>query len=188
MLVAQFSNSSRWVLFYFIHVNNLLILLILVKSGSFVHDISLSHPNWQPTEEDFRTIGAELIKLAAQDLKIERLEVSHDVALEIFKNNPFKREQLPNISNQHNGIVTLYRVGDHIDISRGPMIASTRFVSKVNIASVHKVSAAKDSSSLYRVQGIALPIGFSMSHFGFNILKERAKKLVSYIFVMFNSY
>lgn len=105
--------------------------------------------------------------------------MNHDVALEIFKNNPFKREQLPNISNQNNGVVTLYRVGDHIDISRGPMVASTRFISKVNIASVHKVSAAKDSSSLYRVQGIALPIGFSMSHFAFNILMERAKKLVS---------
>lgn len=150
-----------------------------VRSGSFVHDIALNDSNWQPTDKDFHTLNVEFVKLAREDHKIERLEVSHDVALEIFRENPFKREQLPNISNQNDGVVTLYRVADHIDISKGPMIGSSSFVNFCKIASAHKVSGQDDACNLYRVQGVALPAGFTMSSFAFNILVERAKKLVS---------
>ena len=149
-----------------------------VRSGSFIHDIALNDSNWQPTEKDFHTLRVEMVKLASEAKKIERLEVSHEIALEIFRENPFKREQLPSISNQNNGIVTLYRVGDHIDISKGPMIASTSFIERCKIASAHKISNASDSCNLYRVQGVALPNGFRISPFGFEILVDRAKKLV----------
>lgn len=69
-----------------------------LKSGSFVHDISLQLPSWTPNKEELRAVSAEMIKLAAKKLKIERLEVGHDIALEMFKDNPYKREQLPSIS------------------------------------------------------------------------------------------
>lgn len=69
-----------------------------LRSGSFVHDISLNQKLWQPTQEELRAISAEMIKLAAKKLKIERLEVNHDLALEMFRDNPYKREQLPSIS------------------------------------------------------------------------------------------
>lgn len=69
-----------------------------VKSGSFVHDISLAQKGWQPSAEELRAISAEMIKLAGRRQKIERLEVSHDLAFEMFKDNPYKREQLPSIS------------------------------------------------------------------------------------------
>jgi large subunit ribosomal protein L39 len=148
-----------------------------VRSGSFIHDICLKEPNWEPTEQELRTLGAEMIKLASRDVKLERLEVPHEVALEMFRDNPFKREQLPSISNQNKGIVTLYRVEDHIDISRGPMVGSTRYLSRAHISSVHKLT--EGICNLYRVQGVSLPIGFSMNAFAFSILTERAKKLVS---------
>lgn len=91
-----------------------------VKSGSFVYDISLNNQSWQPNTEELRAISAEMVKLAAKDLKFERLEVIHDLAFEMFKEIPFKREQLPSISKD--GSVVIYRIGDHIDISRGPMV------------------------------------------------------------------
>ena len=69
-----------------------------VRSGSFVHDIFLNQTAWQPTKEDLRAISAEMIKLASKSLKIERLEVTHELAFEMFKENPYKREQLPSIS------------------------------------------------------------------------------------------
>ncbi|CRL06228.1 CLUMA_CG019062, isoform A [Clunio marinus] len=149
-----------------------------VRSGSFVHDIALNESDWKPSKEDFFTLKVEMTKFATQNLKVERLEVSHDIALEMFKENPFKREQLPSISNSNNGIVTLYRAGDHIDISKGPMVASTSFLGTSAIASVHKISAENASCNLYRVQGVALPTGISMNSFAFNnILVERARKL-----------
>jgi large subunit ribosomal protein L39 len=150
-----------------------------IKSGSFVHDISLKESKWKPSQSDLHALRIEMVKLASEELKIERLEVSHEIALEMFKDNPFKREQLPNISNRNNGNVTLYRVGDHIDISRGPMISNTSFVGICKIAGVHKISNPVDSHNLYRVQGVALPAGFTLSHFAFDVIANRASKLVS---------
>jgi len=148
-----------------------------VRSGSFIHDIALNDSKWQPSPEDLRALGTGMIKLGAEDKKIERLEVSHEIALEMFKDNPFKREQLPNISNKHNGIVTLYRVGEHIDISGGPMISSSCFVETCKIASVHKISTPDESCHLYRLQGIALPTNLRLTAFAFNVLVDRAKIL-----------
>lgn len=150
-----------------------------VRSGSFVHDIGLNDSNWKPTEKDLHALSIGLINLSSEAHKIERLDVSHEIALEMFKDNPFKREQLPSISNRNNGTVTLYRVDDHIDISRGPMIANTSFLNRCKIAAAHKISSAEDSCNLYRVQGVALPFSFTMSAFAFDILVDRARKLVS---------
>lgn len=147
-----------------------------VKSGSFVHDIQLQHNEWKPNVDELRTLSAGMIKLAAKNLRIERLEVGHELAIEMFRDNPFKREQLPSISNQNNGFVTMYRVGDHVDISRGPMIGSTSLLGKCTISSVHQLSKEKDGS-FYRVQGVALPKGFILNHFAYGILEERSRKL-----------
>lgn len=91
-----------------------------LKSGSFLYDISLDNKNWCPGKEELRALSAEMVKLAQRDLKFERLEVIHDLAFEMFKECPHKREQLPAISKS--GSVCVYRIGDHIDISRGPMV------------------------------------------------------------------
>lgn len=69
-----------------------------IRSGSFLYDISIDTDNWNPTKEELRAISAEMIKLSGKQLPIERVEVSHDLALEMFKDSPYKREQLPSIS------------------------------------------------------------------------------------------
>lgn len=69
-----------------------------IKTGSFVHDISINQQQWQPNKEELRALSAEMIKLAAKNLRIERLEVHHDLALEMFQYDAYKREQLPSIS------------------------------------------------------------------------------------------
>lgn len=150
-----------------------------IRSGSFVYDFAINQKDWKPTKHEMRTFSAEMIKLAAKDLKIERLDVHHDLALEIFEQNPFKREQLPSISSQSNGIITLYRCGDHVDISRGPMVSSSRMLGKCTIASMHEIDLPdRQGTYFYRAQGVALPLGLNLNHFAFGILEERAMKLV----------
>lgn len=171
-----------------------------VKSGSFVHDIFINEPSWSPNMAELRTISSEMIKLAAKDLKIERLDVSYDLALEMFKDNPYKKEQLPFIrrstssgmlffysshAQQFNiliesaiGNITVYRVGKHVDISHGPMIGSTGLLGRSTISAVHKIES-ENSGALYRVQGVALPVGFIINHVAYGILEDRSKKLVS---------
>ena len=50
----------------------------------------------------------------------------------------FKFEQIPQIAAQSVGgsTVTVYRMGDHTDISRGPMMASTDHIIRYNITAV----------------------------------------------------
>ncbi|XP_017483218.1 PREDICTED: 39S ribosomal protein L39, mitochondrial-like [Rhagoletis zephyria] len=148
-----------------------------IKTGSFVYDVVLRAQSWQPSKAELRALSAEMVKLAAKDLKIERLDVNNELALEMFADSHYKREQLPSIAQQNQGRVTLYRIGTHIDISRGPMVASSRFLGKCTVAAAHKIANEGDKDALYRVQGVALPAGFTLDHVAYGTLEERAKKL-----------
>nr|CAD7449358.1 unnamed protein product [Timema bartmani]CAD7462621.1 unnamed protein product [Timema tahoe] len=73
-----------------------------------------------------------MVKLCRQELKLERLSVDSQLALEMFEDNTHKSQQIPHIASQisHDNKVILYRVGDHVDISRGPMVGDTSFVGR----------------------------------------------------------
>jgi large subunit ribosomal protein L39 len=109
-----------------------------------------------------RVLSAEMIKLSRKRLPIERLEVEADVALEMFQHNKYKSQQIPEIaqSSPDRKTICLYRVGDFVDISKGPMMTHTGHVSKCTITAVHPIPKSKTSSeTLYRIQGVALPSG-----------------------------
>ncbi|KAG7211803.1 hypothetical protein KM043_011034 [Ampulex compressa] len=147
-----------------------------LKSGSFVHDVYLNIPNWQPTTSELCALSAQFVKLSNQELPIERLETTYEVAHEIFQSNPFKSEQMPDIAKKNNNKITLYRIGDYIDISKGPMVGNTYLMGRSTIASVHKLQS-ESIENLYRFQGVAIPRGIILNHFAYNILEQRAKKL-----------
>ncbi len=97
-------------------------------------------------------LSAAMHRLAEKELPFERLEVDEAVAMDIFKDNKYKVKQIPNIAAQSRTgnmtrstpvdfilcyylpfagkTVTLYKVGDHVDISRGPMVANTNFLGR----------------------------------------------------------
>jgi len=109
-----------------------------VKSGSFVYDVELSNlPEWTPTENELRILSANMVKLAQTSYRFDRLAVSEELALDIFQDNKFKKEQVPNIAQQSiDKKVILYRIGDHIDISKGPMIGNTDLLGRCTITAV----------------------------------------------------
>jgi len=75
-----------------------------VKSGSFVYDVELSNlPEWTPTENELRILSASMVKFAQKSHQFNRLAVSEELALDIFQDNKFKKEQIPNISQQSIG-------------------------------------------------------------------------------------
>ena len=117
-----------------------------VASGSFVADLDLglTEPHsWNPTKEELMVISAQIHRLAEQELPFQRLTVHTDVALAMFEENPYKTEQIPNIADER-GRLTVYKVanvnditdnvcaqvGDHVDISKGPMVGDTSFVGR----------------------------------------------------------
>lgn len=134
-----------------------------IESGSFVYDTVLPLKNWIPSERELLAIGNPVHKMYMDTEIFERLEVEPELAKKMFEDNPFKFEQIDSIAEaDENKKVTLYRCKDHVDISRGPMMANTGFVRAFNVASVH----AFDSpiGLVYRFQGIAHPSAFTVGY------------------------
>ncbi|PSN55985.1 39S ribosomal protein L39 [Blattella germanica] len=88
--------------------------------------------------DEMRILSSQMVSFCQNNHKFERLEVSTDLALEMFKDNKYKTEQIPFIASQisEGKSVILYRVGDHIDLSRGPMVADTSFLGRCTITAV----------------------------------------------------
>ncbi|KAL5019770.1 hypothetical protein ScPMuIL_002662 [Solemya velum] len=146
-----------------------------VKSGSFVYDADLDLPNWQPTQMELNCLSRIGTRLQHEDLKFDRLEVKASLASEMFEDNRFKSEQIPEIAAQ-SGRVTLYRLGDHIDISKGPMMSTTAHLARYTVTAVHDVESDK-YGPLKRVQGLAIPQQLNLHYWTYNKLVNRASKL-----------
>lgn len=147
-----------------------------IKSGSFLYDVYLDLPDWSLTVAEMRALSSLFTKLIEQQLPVERLEVDAHIALNMFEENPYKLKQIPNIAKYNDDKIVLYRIGKHIDISKGPMVGNTGIIGRCTIGAVHKIQNDA-GDTLHRFQGIALPKGILVNHFVYNILEERAKKL-----------
>lgn len=149
------------------------------RAGCFIYDVQLpTLENWKPTEAELLTLTRTFWSLQGRQLPFERLEVPLEIALELFKANPFKVKQLESIREKKpNTNVTLYRVGRFIDFSVGPMIPHTGILGKVTVAAVHPIEAS--CGRLYRFQGCALPTQLPMHFYAYKILADRAKKISS---------
>lgn len=133
--------------------------------------------NWIPSAQELRSLTALFWKLKENKSKFERLEVSLDLAKEIFQDNNFKYQQLESIASnlEVNQKLSLYRYDHHIDCSIGPMIPDPSCIGRVSITAVHKLNS--NIKNLYRFQGIAIPTQLPMHFFPYRILSERAAKL-----------
>lgn len=154
-----------------------------VRSGSFVYDVDVDLKDWNPSADELRILSGYFANLVHEDLKFERLVVDASLAEEMFADNPHKVQQIPQIASQlaDDNKIVLYRMGSHIDISRGPLIADTSLVGRCTVTAVHKVET--DKGHLFRFQGVALPKGIMLNHFAYGILEDRARKLNSFTWI-----
>lgn len=143
-----------------------------------MYDVQLSLEDWKPTTTELKVLSIEMIKFCQKEYPIECLTVSKDIAVEIFKNNPHKTEQIPSIAEHNDNKVSLYKVDTHIDISKGPMVPNTNHLGRITVANVIKLDTDIPGSPLYRFQGVALPRSIVLNHFAYCLLEERAKTLV----------
>lgn len=130
-----------------------------------------------------------MIKFCQKEHIIEYLSVSKELAFDIFSSNPHKTEQIPSIAEHNDNKITLYRVDNHIDISKGPMIPNTNHIGRLTVANVIKVNNDLPGGPVYRFQGVALPRALVLNHFAYSLIEEKARTLVNnclvtkYIFI-----
>lgn len=145
-----------------------------IRSGSFTYDVSINFPDWKPTDQEMRAMSNQFCKLINQELPIETIQVTKDVALDMFQENPFKSQQIPDIANLNDNKIVLYRAGNHVDISKGPMVGNSSIIGRCTVTAVHKLANAEN---MYRFQGVALPKGIMLNHFAYSIIENHGKKL-----------
>ncbi|KRX82349.1 39S ribosomal protein L39, mitochondrial [Trichinella sp. T6] len=158
-----------------------------VSSGSFIYDIALQmNNNLTIKKEDLDVLGRVVVDdLRKKNFPFERLEVGVDVLEEMFKNNNFKLEQIKNMANKGDGCGTfsVYRMGDHVDISKGPMISSTAQLGLYSVTAIHPIQT-KDNLSLYRVQGCALPFNQRVNSWTWETVCRTSANLVQFLLLL----
>jgi len=108
-------------------------------------------------ESDFKGLEDVVKKIVKEKQPFERLEMTKEDLLEMFKYNPFKVRILN--ERVKTPTTTVYRCGPLIDLCRGPHV---RHTGKIKAMTVTKHSSAywegkADAESLQRVYGISFP-------------------------------
>ena len=95
-----------------------------IENG-FYYDLDLSK---RITPEDLPKIEKEMKELIKKDLKFEKKELEIKKAIELFKKlkQPYKLELIKDLEKEKNKKVTIYTVGDFIDLCKGPHVKSTK--------------------------------------------------------------
>ncbi|XP_060888694.1 39S ribosomal protein L39, mitochondrial isoform X2 [Labrus mixtus] len=151
-----------------------------VTSGAFCCDVALDPQldSWTPSEESLRSLTRGAQQLIHQDLAWEPLEVTPSVALEVFSHSRCKQEEVEQkAAESPRGTLMLYRCGDHVLLSGGPLVARTGLCSQYEVTALH--SLGQGPWGLHRrAQGLSLPPQLQAHHTVWRKLRQRAEKLV----------
>jgi len=149
-----------------------------VESGSFVCDADLDLGDMKVTLRELDCLSRVGLRLRYADLRFQRLDLPESVAARMFEDNRFKSEQVPAIAAMSpSGSVPVYRLGDHVDMSAGPMISTTQQVGRYSVCAIHDIESST-YGKLQRVQGLAVPTQLNLHSWTYdNILRPRAAKL-----------
>lgn len=123
-----------------------------VIEDGFYYDIDLGDEVIK--EEDLINIEREMKRISKDNKRIIKLELSKDVALDMFKNDPYKIDLINNLEEGTN--ITAYKQEDFVDLCRGPHVESTKELKYFKLLKVSGAYFKGDSKNkmLQRVYGI----------------------------------
>ncbi|NXN96698.1 RM39 protein, partial [Rhinopomastus cyanomelas] len=108
--------------------------------------------------ENLRSLSRDAHILIHKDLPFETLHVEAKVAREMFQHNRYKMEMIEQKAAQNvEGLVQLHRLGDFVDVSKGPHIPRTSFCFQYEITAAHNLET-NQSELIRRFQGLSLPV------------------------------
>ncbi len=126
-----------------------------IENG-FYYDFYSTKQTFAP--EMFETIEKKMEELAAADLPIVREELPRDEAIELFKKmgENYKVELIEDLPD---GVVSLYRQGDFVDLCRGPHLPSTKFIKAFKLTGVAGAywRGSEKNAMLQRIYATAFP-------------------------------
>jgi threonyl-tRNA synthetase len=126
-----------------------------IENG-FYYDFFSTKQTFAP--EMFETIEKKMDELAAADLPILREELPRDEAIALFRGmgENYKVELIEDLPD---GVVSLYRQGDFVDLCRGPHLSSTKFIKAFKLTGVAGAywRGSEKNAMLQRIYATAFP-------------------------------
>ena len=105
--------------------------------------------------EDLEKIEAEMKKIAKENLKIERFELSRAEALELMKDEPYKTELINELPEGE--VISFYKQGEFTDLCAGPHVNYTSKVKAFKLLSATGAywRGSEKNKMLTRIYGVA---------------------------------
>ena len=118
----------------------------------FYYDFDVPEPF---TAEDLTKIEKEMKRIVAQNIPLERFELSRQEALDFFKGNPYKQELINELPEGET--ISLYKQGDFTDLCAGPHVMSTGKVKAFKLLSIAGAywRGSEKNKMLTRIYGTA---------------------------------
>ncbi|CAG4938525.1 unnamed protein product [Colias eurytheme] len=115
-----------------------------IRSGSFIYDIDLpTLPDWKPTQQELHTLSAEFVMLTRAGLPVQRLDVSEQLALEMFKDE-HKAGQIPSIASGNAGLPM-----QRLDVSE--QLALEMFKDEHKAGQIPSIASGNGKVTLYKI-------------------------------------
>lgn len=144
-----------------------------LENGGFFYDVAMDEV--KVSGDDYEGLNKFVQTIMKEQQPFERLVLTKEEALELFKYNPYKVEFITDLIKEDEE-TTAYRCGPLIDLCRGPHIPHTGFIKAFqvtnNSGAYWKADAKNDL--LQRVYGISFPDKKLMKEY--NTLRELAAK------------
>ncbi len=106
---------------------------------------------------DFERIEAEMKKIISEKIPFERIAVSREEALSLFKNEPYKIELINELPEGEE--ITIYRLGSFTDLCKGPHLPNAGMISAYKLLRIAGAYWRGDSKNkmLMRVYATCFP-------------------------------
>ncbi len=143
-------------------------------ANGFYYDIDTAHTF---TPDDLATIQAEMERIIKEDLSIERVEISRDEALRLFREQGeiYKEELIRDLPED--AVISLYKQGEFADLCAGPHVPSTGRVKAAKLQSLAGAYWRGDvkNKMLQRIYGTAFEKKADLEEH-LRMLEEAAKR------------
>jgi len=145
-----------------------------VTTGAFCYDVELPEEfmDWNPDQDDLIFLTQVARSVLSEEEDFGRLVVGTRFARKLFQDDSARLDRLSTM--QPDDPVTLYRLGDYIEIIDGPLASTTKHVFHYVVTALHQISP-----NVRRVQGISLPQQLKVQHGVWTLLENRARRLVT---------
>ena len=123
-----------------------------VIDEGFYYDVDLGDDVIK--EEDLPKLEKEMKKISKDNKLINKIELSREEALDMFKDDEYKIDLISNMDEDAN--ITAYKQGDFIDLCRGPHVNSTKQMKYFKLLKVSGAYFKGDSKNkmLQRIYGV----------------------------------